>query len=58
MVTQTATTCSVASHPRPAPLGQAAQAAETHLLGKKLSIMRSPRGFTASSPICWRSRRL
>lgn len=29
-----------------------------HPSGKKLSIMRSPRGFTASAPICWRSMRL
>lgn len=29
-----------------------------HPSGKKLSIMRSPRGFTASAPICCRSARL
>lgn len=29
-----------------------------HPLGKKLSMMRSPRGFTASAPICCRSTRL
>lgn len=43
------------SHPRPSPLHQPAK---IHPLGKKLSIMRSPRGFTARAPICWRSRRL
>lgn len=31
---------------------------EAHPSGKKLSIMRSPRGFTASAPICCRSMRL
>lgn len=31
---------------------------EAYPSGKKLSIMRSPRGFTASAPICCRSRRL
>lgn len=32
--------------------------AAPHPSGKKLSIMRSPRGFTASAPICCKSMRL
>lgn len=40
------------SHPAPPP------PARPHPSGKKLSIMRSPRGFTASAPICCRSTRL